>query len=187
MIESAFEPGRRKFTADEFHRMVEAGIIHEDEKVELIEGELIAVSPQSSTHSFLTVIIRKLLERALGEGFFIQDHSPVKGTADSLPEPDLAAVRGSPRRFGRLPGPEDTVLVVELSVSSRAIDRRKAGVYAGAGYATYWLVDVDARKLEVRTGPRPDGDYATTRILDESAEVELPEGGGTLAVRELLP
>jgi len=185
-----FEPvphATRKFTADEVQRMVDSGILHEDEKVELIEGDLIAVSPQSSTHVLLTVIIRDVLARALGEGYFVQDHSPVQGTADSLPEPDIAVVRGSPRQLGALARAADTVLVLEISVSSRAIDRKKARVYAQAGYATYWLVDVDARRLEVRTGPTPDGEYARTEILGESAEVALPTLDAKLSVRELLP
>ncbi len=178
----------RRFTADEVLRMVELGVLDEDEPVELLDGELVVVSPQGPTHRSLTVKVRRLLEKLYRDAFHAQDHSPVLGLPDSLPEPDVAVVRGQPEAYmDRLPGRDDVVLLVEIAVTSGAIDRRKARIYARAGYTTYWLLDVSARRLEVRAGPSTDGEYTSTQLLDENAEVELPELKRAIQVRDLLP
>jgi len=178
----------RRFTADEVMRMVESGVLAEDERVELIEGELIVVTPQGPAHSSLTVVLRSRFERAYGARYHVRDHSPVVGTADSIPEPDLAVVRGDPREYlQRLPGPADVELVVEIAQSTLGADRRKAGVYARAGYGCYWLIDVAARRVEVRTGPTQDGVFTRTDVLSADATVTPPGTTTALPVAELLP
>lgn len=168
--------------------MVEVGLLAEDEPVELLEGELVLVTPQGPIHSALTVRIRRLLEQLYGSGFHLRDHSPVRGLPDSLPEPDLAVVRGEPDDyFEALPGSEDVPLIVEVAVTSGATDRRKARIYAAAGYETYWMLDVATRRLEVRTGPTAAGDHTSTQLLDEDAEARVPGTSRTLAIRQLLP
>ncbi len=168
--------------------MVELGVLTEDDRVELIEGELVVVSPQGALHSNLVVAIRRTLERVYGPAFLVRDHSPVVGTEDSLPEPDLAVVRGEISGFyHRLPGPVEIPLIVEVSYSTLGTDRRKANVYAKAGYATYWLVDVEARRLEVRTDPTPDGLYAKVELLGEEREIELPGTIQCIPIKETLP
>ena len=167
--------------------MVEAGVLEESEHVELVNGELVVVNPQGPVHRTLTTIVRRLLEAAYGPGFFVQDHSPVAGTADSIPEPDNAVVRGEPRQFfGRHPGPADVVLVVEHAYSSLALDRTKANIYATVGYGDYWIVDPNNRRVEVRRAPK-DGLYTHTDIVDEHATLKLPQSDKTIAVRDLLP
>ncbi len=188
-MELASEPyARRRFTADDVMRMLAAGVLHEGERVELIEGELIVVNPQGPHHASLTVHLHRMLERAYGADHHVRDHSPVAGTTDSTPEPDLAVVRGEPLAFSeRLPGPAEVRLVVEVSHSTLAIDRRKARTYAKSGYETYWLIDVEARQVEVRTGPMPDGAYAKTEILTQDASVTAPGTASSLRVSALLP
>lgn len=145
---------RRRFTADEIQRMVEAGILAEDEPVELIDGELITVTPQGPLHSGLRRSIQLALYRAFGEGFVVQAHSPVAAGPDSLPEPDVAVVRGAPRALlDRHPGPADLELVMEISVTSHRLDRAKGAVYAAAGIAAYWHLEVPERRLTVYTDP----------------------------------
>jgi Uma2 family endonuclease len=182
-------PGaRRRFTADEVLRMVELGLLQDGPNVELLEGELVVVDAQGPVHSSLTVDLRRALERAYGDDHHVRDHSSVRAGPDSLPEPDIAVVRGPPRAYRkRLPGPKDIVLVVEVSHSSLRRDRRKADIYAAAGYAAYWLVDVDARRLELRTKPQKDGVYAKVEILDEDATVTAPGTKASLRVAALLP
>lgn len=178
----------RRFTADEVMRMIEAGVLQEDEHVELLDGELVVVNPQGPVHSGLAVILHAALERAYGRGHHVRDHSPVRGTSDSIPEPDVAVVRGDARAFlARLPGPEEVPLVAEVAYSSLGIDRRKASVYARSGYTTYWIVDVEARRIEVRTGPQADGLYVKTEIVAEGAELHPPGASVALRVIELLP
>ncbi len=176
---------RRRFTADEVLRMVEAGILHEDEPVELIDGELYAVSPQGRTHSFLAVRVHRRLERAFGDDFYVQDHSPVAGGRHSLPEPDVAVIRGAPEDLlDRHPGCDEVALIVELSVTTQAYDRFKAGVYARAGFPIYWQLDVPARRLTAYAEP-VGGEYRSIRLHLDGEEVD--PGCGPIPVADLLP
>lgn len=179
------EQPRRRFTAAEVARMVEVGILAEDEPLELIDGELIAMSPQGPVHSGLTAIIRDQLTGAFGAGFHVQDHSPVDAGIDSLPEPDVAVVRGDRRRLlGSHPTAADLELVVEVSVTSHRLDRAKAAIYARAGIPVFWHVEVPERRVTVFTEP-VGGEYRTLRIFTDDEHV--PVAGGRLAVADLLP
>lgn len=178
---------RRTFTADEVLRMVEAGILREDEPVELIDGELVQMAPQGPLHRARTVVLHRILQDAFGAGHHVQAHSPVDAGPNSLPEPDLAVVRGAPEAFeARHPAGGDVPLVVELSVTSQAEDRAKAHTYAAGGFPVYWNLDLAARRLTVYAEPRPDrAEYAVVRTLTEHDEVEA--GGARLRVGDLLP
>ena len=177
--------GTRRFTADEVWRLVEIGVLREDERVELIDGELIVMNAQGPIHASLTVILRGALEAAFGPGHHVRDHSPVIGTVDSIPEPDIAVVVGNVRAFlSRTPGPKEVPLVVEVSWSSLRLDHRKAHIYAAAGYATYWIVDVEARRIEVHTAPK-GGVYTKSEIIGDDGEVRA--GERAIKVADLLP
>jgi Uma2 family endonuclease len=178
----------RPFTVDEVMRMLEVGILDEDEPVELLEGELVLMSPQDPKHAGTVEWIADLLEKALGPGFHARRHSPIQLDDQSLPEPDLALVHGRRADFReRHPEAGDLVLVVEIAASSHGRDRRKNRLYARAGIPTAWLLDLPNRRLEVRTDPRPDGEYALTRLLGETEWVTVPETNEEIAVAELLP
>lgn len=167
--------------------MVAAGILDEHEPVELIDGELIIVSPQGPTHSSLTVIVRRALERAYGSGFYAQSHSPIDAGPRNLPEPDVAVVRGEPFGFGdRHPGGAELALVVEISLTSQRLDRRKAGVYARAGVGEYWQIDVPKRCLTVFT--EPDGAEYRRRATYREDDALTPGGAlSAVQVGDLLP
>ena len=168
--------------------MLEAGVLHDDEPLEFLEGELIVMVPQGPVHAGLAAYIHHCLEGAYGPGFHVRDHSPVVAGRDSLPEPDVAVARGGMRDYLKShPGPKQVPLVVEISASRRLVDRKKARIYAAAGFPTYWIVDVDARRLEVRSEPTPDGQYSSTQLLAEGASAAIPETTQTLLVSELLP
>jgi Uma2 family endonuclease len=181
------EHPRRRLTADEVLRMVEAGVLGEDEPVQLLRGELIVMSPQSDAHSVLTVEIREQLGKCYGSGAHVRDHSPIRTDEHSLPEPDVAVVRGAPRDYyRRTPGGADTIVVVEIAYSSQAIDRAKAALYAAAGVPVYWLIDLPRRRVTVHEGP--DGEeYRTIRTLDEDDVLAVPETDATWSVRAVLP
>lgn len=168
--------------------MVEAGALHQDDRLELLDGELVPMSPQGPPHSGVTVLVRTLLERAFGPSHHVRDHSPLRAGPHDLPEPDLLVVRGDPRDYlRRLPTGDDSPLVIEVAESSRARDRRKARTYAAAGIPMYWLVDVARRRVEVRTRPGDDG-YATCEVLGEDAELVVPTPTPTaLRIADLLP
>jgi Uma2 family endonuclease len=106
---------------------------------------------------------------------------------DGLPEPDLAIVRGSASDYlVRHPLGADVILAVEVARTSQETDRRKARTYARIGVAAYWLIDLTARRIEVRTQPLADGSYARTAVLDEAQVIELPGLGRAIAVAALL-
>jgi Uma2 family endonuclease len=179
----------RRFSAEEVLRMVETGILAEDEPVELLEGELVVVSPQDPRHAATTSQIEHLLEVHGPPVTFARTHSPITAAADSLPEPDVALVRGGRFDFAtRHPTAADLVLVVEISRSSLGIDRQKARVYARAGVPVYWLVDLASRRVEVCSHPlRTEGEYAERHTYGEDDELPVPETDASLPVRDLLP
>lgn len=182
------EPGeRRMFTVDEVYRMVDAGVLDEDEHVELLEGELCPMSPQGTEHRALTIAFRDRLVRAFGDGFHLQDHSPVRLDDYNLPEPDVAVVRGAAMDYyQRLPTGADVPLVVEIAMTFQSRDRRKARLYARAGVEVYWILDVRARTLTVHREPGPEG-YADVRVLARTDAVAVRPGTDPWPIADLLP
>ncbi|MCB9536958.1 MAG: Uma2 family endonuclease [Myxococcales bacterium] len=165
----------RRFTVDEVLNMIDAGILGEDEPLELIDGELIYVSPQGPPHASLTNNIRDDLFLAYGAGAHVREAKPIIAGDDSLPEPDVAVFRGHRDDYaGRHPRGDECLLAVEVAHTSHSADRAKAAVYAAAGVPVYWLVDLPARRLEVHGEPRPDGRYALVRVLAGDDRVSLP-------------
>jgi Uma2 family endonuclease len=154
--------------------MVEDGILDEDEPVELLDGELVVVSPQGPRHAARLAELDQRLTEAYRATAHVRAQLPVEARPHSLPEPDLAVVRGAPRDFrDRHPSSGDVVLVVEIARTSHAVDRKKAGLYGAAGMPVYWLLDIANRCLEVFSGAAHDG-FAQHVVLRPGEEVELP-------------
>jgi len=176
-------PTIRRLTADEAMRMVEAGILGEDEPVELLDGMLVEMSPPGAEHVDATInLAERLREVYVGRGR-VREEKPLAAGAYSLPEPDIVVLRGAVAK--RPPTGAEAVLVVEIAWSSQRENRRKASIYAAGGVEVYWLLDLAARQLELRTMP-VDGAYLVTRILSEDEVVELPESDERWVVRDLL-
>jgi Uma2 family endonuclease len=166
---------RRRFTAAEVLRMVDAGILAEDEPVELLEGELVVTPPQGPPHAAVVCDLAERLRDVYGPACHVRPQCPLVGAVDSLPEPDLAVVRGKARDYAtRHPTGPDVVLVIEVARTSQALDRRKVRAYATIGVSVYWIVDLAARRLEVRSEPTADGEYRVTRLLGENETIALP-------------
>ncbi|MCB9760404.1 MAG: Uma2 family endonuclease [Alphaproteobacteria bacterium] len=165
---------RRHFTVDEVLRMVETGVLQEDEHVELLWGELVEVSPQGPLHSVLIRRLTRQFLQAYDTRFGVDAQLPLSVGAGSLPEPDFAVFRipagEDPTAH---PRGADALLVVEVSVTSQRLDRLKAGLYAAGGVPVYWLLDVEARQLHVFR--EPDGErYTAESVLQEADLVDLP-------------
>jgi Uma2 family endonuclease len=176
----------RTFSPREVLRMVEAGILRADEPVELLEGRLVLVSPQGPPHASVVGALAEKLRGAFGPGVAVREEKPLE-LPDSLPEPDVAVVRGAQLDYAaRHPGGGDALLAVEVAVTSQEIDREKARVYARAGVPVLWLLDVPARRLEVHTDPRPDGRYRLVQVLGDDDEVSPPGTTTRWKVRQLL-
>ena len=126
----------RKFTADEFERMVEAGIFREDERLELIGGEIVQMAPIGHRHAACVANLNKRLVTGVGDRALVWVQGPARLAIDSVPEPDLALLRSHSYRRGA-PRPDDVLLVVEVAESSLRYDQTvKLPLYAGAGSPT---------------------------------------------------
>jgi Uma2 family endonuclease len=161
---------QRRITVPEFHRMVEAGVIGEDERVELLEGVLVAMPPMGGPHAWTVAELNHILTRALPEGYRVRPQLPVTLGQYSEPQPDLAVI-ALPESGRPHDHPETALLVVEVSVSSLRHDRKaKAPLYARAGIPEYWIVDVEGRAVEVHLDPdRVSAVYRSVRRA-EAAE-----------------
>lgn len=178
----------RRFTSAEILRMVQSGILGEDERIELLDGELIVMSPQNPQHAALAAKLQRLVAAVAPPDTHLRLHSPIAAGSHSLPEPDLALVRGQAEDYlDHHPSGTDTLLVIEIAATSQAADRLKARVYGEAGVPTYLLLDLTRRHLEAHTRPQASGGYAESRIAGPEESVSVPELAQELAVAELLP
>jgi Uma2 family endonuclease len=152
-------PARRKIDVDAYHRMAEAGILAPDERVELIDGEILQMVPIGSEHGSVTSSLVQRFVLALRERAFVTGSMPLRLDALNEPEPDVLVLRPRSDRYrDALPGPADVLLVVEVAKSSLDYDRRvKAPLYAAAGVAELWIVDLVNRRIEVHREPGADG------------------------------
>jgi len=168
---------RRITTISDYHRMVDAGILGEDDRVELIEGVIVEVSPQSELHAQVIQRLGRLLYRSLPDEFAIRFQLPLRLGDRSEPEPDFAVLRAEDARSHHQP-PSRALLVVEVAGESLRKDRDvKANLYARFGVPEYWIVDLEARAIEVRRDPGPDGRYravSTVPAAGEATSAVLP-------------
>ncbi len=179
-----------RLTVEQYHDMVDAGILTEDDPVELLEGWLVTKMPKNPRHTLSTQLTREALARVAPSGWFVSDQEPIT-TADSEPEPDIVVVHGDRRDYlERHPSLEDVALVVEVADAMLQRDRTlKLRVYASAGIAVYWILNLVERQLEVYSQPEESA-YRQRRVYGESEEVPVVIGGrevGQVAVGEVLP
>ena len=158
---------RRRFTLDEYHRMGEAGILGTGDRVELIEGEIIEMSPIGSRHAGTVARIHHLFSIRLLDQAVVWIQNPLLLVRhQSEPEPDVMLL--APRAdfyTGGLPEPPDVRLLIEVADSSLLYDRRtKFPLYARSGVAEAWLVDLDSGRLEIHRGAGGAG-YRDVRVL----------------------
>ncbi|HEX9989073.1 MAG TPA: Uma2 family endonuclease [Chloroflexia bacterium] len=146
---------RRHFTVDEYHKMGEAGILHEDDRVELIDGEIIEMSPVNHPHILCVDMLTKLLVIGVGDDAMVRVQSPIRLDDATEPQPDLALMR--PYEYLATlerEGPEDVLLVIEVAESTIRADRNhKVPRYARAGIPEVWLVNIPKKVVEVYSDP----------------------------------
>ena len=150
---------RRRFTLDEYHRMGETGILGEDDRVELIEGEIIEMTPIGSRHAATVARIHQLFVRRLGDRAVVWSQNPLLlARQQSEPEPDVMLLTSRSDFYaGALPEPPDVRLLVEVADTSLQYDRRtKLPLYARARVAEVWLVDLGTSRLEIHRAPGND-------------------------------
>ncbi len=173
----ATQPSLWRFTVEDYHRMAHAGIFMEDDRVELIDGEVIEMSPIGGYHVACVARLNRLLVERLGDDAFVNIQSPVHLNRRSEPEPDVAVVVA--RRYGRdLPAADDVLLLMEVSDTTLNYDRhRKLPLYARSGIQEVWIVDLAGQAIERHTRPGLDGYQETVRSgRGESIESQAVPG-----------
>lgn len=184
----------RLWTRQEYERMAAQGLFAPGERVELIEGEIVAMTPQASPHATSLGLTQDVLVLVFPQGFIIRVQLPLALGLRSMPEPDLAVVAGTRREY-RDSHPTTAVLVIEIADATLQFDRaEKASMYAAAGIRDYWVLNLVDRVLEVYRDPAPQpgapfGHAYRTALRfgpgDHVAPLAAPQA--RIAVADLLP
>ncbi|MEG3895912.1 MULTISPECIES: Uma2 family endonuclease [unclassified Microcoleus] len=162
------------WTVAEYHRMIEAGILNEGDKIELLDGRIVEMSAQTPPHAGTTQRSDRYLQHLLRDLAAIRVQLPIT-LATSEPEPDIAVVRIDPGDYrDHHPNPSEILLLIEVSYSTLQIDRReKAPIYARANIAEYWILDVVGREAYIYRNPAPAGYQSEIVVADNAAIIML--------------
>jgi Uma2 family endonuclease len=179
---------RHRFTADEYHQMAEAGVLRDDDRVELIEGEIVDMTPIGPRHSAVLNRLTRALVTECGDRAIVQIQASIRLGLHSEPQPDVALLRPRPDFYeSATPGPESVLLLIEVADTSLPYDRGvKLRLYAWAGIREVWLVDLVRNHVEVHCEPAREG-YRRSKTHgpgDPLVPMALPEV--TLSPAELL-
>ncbi len=185
-----------RLTVEQYDRMVENGILPETNRFELIFGRIVEKDVKGPKYRVTAGYTERAIQRRLPPGWHTAKEEPIRiPNRKSEPEPDVSVVRGAIEDYeDRHPGPGDVALVIEVTRTSVAKDRKLARVYGPGGIPVYWIVNVPKRQLEVYAHPVPGaqvgGAYPPPRILRETEVVDLVIAGqivGQIPVADLLP
>lgn len=179
---------RYRFTVDDYYRLAQAGILGEDDRVELIEGEIVMMTPIGSRHAACVSRTTRLLVGILGDRAIARVQLPVRLDDHSEPEPDvcLARPRGDEYATGH-PGPADLLLLIEVSDSSLAYDRGvKLPLYGRSGVPAVWILDLGRSLVEAYSGPSLDG-YLERRTLRAGDRLAIPGTDVSIDAGQLFP
>lgn len=183
-----------RLSIEQYHRMIQTGILTDDDPVELLEGCLITKMPKNPPHRLVTKLTRETITRLLPEGWYVDSQEPIT-TDDSEPEPDIVVVRGDPRQYcDRHPQPHEIAVVIEVSDTTLQRDRNlKKRLYARAGIPVYWIINLPENQIEIYTQPSgqtefPDYQQRQDYLLTDEVPIVI-EGYevGQFTVSEVLP
>ena len=183
-----------RLRVEQYHAMIQAGILTDDDSVELLEGWLVFKMPKNPPHRVTTRLVRTALENILPPGWYVDSQEPIT-LSNSEPEPDIVVVRGDTRQYlDRHPGAEDIDLIIEVSDTTLQRDRTvKKRIYARAGIAIYWIVNLVEGMVEVYSQPMTEveqPDYSQRLDFGRSAVISVIIEGveiGAIDVNSLLP
>lgn len=180
-------PRERRFTVEEYHQMGEAGILHEDDRVELLDGHLYVMSPIGSQHAACVRRLTRLFIQQAEPDALVSGQNPVRLGQTSEPEPDLALLAPREDDYAtRHPRPDEVFLVVEVAESSEPFDRStKLALYARAEIPEYWVVALEENRIHVYRNPEKDryevhdsyapGDEVTVTALSSLAPISVAD------------
>ncbi|MDZ8224116.1 Uma2 family endonuclease [Nostoc sp. ChiVER01] len=170
----------KRFTIDEYHRLIELKFLKESDHIELIRGELIQMVAKGTPHTVCGSILCRQLDRLLGDRAVIRGQDPITLLSQSEPEPDVAIARGKDEDYlAHHPYPEDIFLVIEISDSTLNYDQTtKLEIYAEAGISDYWIVNLNIRQLERYSQPyqnaQDEFNYLSKQISLPHQSVAIP-------------
>jgi Uma2 family endonuclease len=158
-MSAVFTPQRRKLSADQFERMGETGILGPEPRVELIEGEMIEMPPIGSRHAAAVASLSTHFARVVGDDALVWTQNPPRLSDDSEPQPDLMLLRPKADRYrSGHPHPQDVLLLIEVAETTLVFDREtKLPLYAKQGVPEVWILDLEAKRLEIYREPGPGG------------------------------
>jgi Uma2 family endonuclease len=152
-------PERTRISADRYQKMVATGVLTKYDRIELIDGDMLNMSPIGLSHSAVTARLNKLLVLSVGDAAIVSPGGSVRLDEYSVPQPDLMLLK--PREdfyAGQIPTAPDVLLLVEISDSSLAVDQGiKRALYSRHGVAEYWVVDMPGKRIHVYREPMVDG------------------------------
>jgi Uma2 family endonuclease len=183
----------RKFSVEDYFKLVDVGLLDEDDYCELLEGWIVPKIGKKPLHDGTIDLVLDVLGKLLPSGWYPRVQNVLQ-TATSAPEPDFAVARGQPGCFSdRHPQGSDVGLVIEVADSTLQIDRRKAKIYAEAGVPVYWIINLPERCMEVFENPQLQAEglrYSAPQVLRGTDELEVildGQSAGRIACAKLLP
>lgn len=189
-MSAVLERVRHRVTVDEFHKMGEAGIFMEDDRVELIDGEMVDMAPIGSRHASVVKRLTNLLATLAQGRAIVSAQDPLRLALHSEPEPDLMLLKPRADFYSEAhPGAEDVFLLIEVCDTTVRYDREvKLPLYARHGVAEVWLIDLEARTVEICRMPQPEaGDYAERETFPGGALAPRALPDCRVVVEELFP
>lgn len=178
-----------RYTVDEYLRLAVSGVLHPDDRVELLEGVIVAMAPQNPRHASASTLAHEALRRVVGTRALVRVQLPLVLGIHSVPEPDVAVVSGTAADYFDA-HPTTAMLVVEIADASLAQDRlTKARMYAAAGIPEYWVVNLRDACVEVFRRPDPAAHaYVDSRAARRGDRIELTAlPGAVVEAGNLLP
>ncbi|HKS28375.1 MAG TPA: Uma2 family endonuclease [Pyrinomonadaceae bacterium] len=161
------------FTVEQFERMGEAGILTEDARFELIEGEILEMAPIGSRHAGCVLFLSRFLNRAVGDIAFVSTQNPIQLDDFTQPQPDVALLRLSDDFYrSSHPKPQDVLLLIEVADTTVDYDRLvKLPLYAKAGIPEVWIINLPAELIEIYSAPN-EGAYGTLAEVKRSEQAQ---------------
>ena len=180
-------PRRHAFTVEEFNRLSDSGLFDPEQRLELVDGEIYEMTPARPSHAVTVDRLTWHVTRKLPEGLVVRVQGPAVLGDYSQPEPDYLVLQASFEDLGEHhPTPDQIVLLVEVALTSYPHDRGlKLDVYARAGVATYWIVDLERQWIEVFTEPSSAG-YGALRVARGGEVLSVPGTDVTVAVEDIV-
>jgi Uma2 family endonuclease len=172
-------PAKHRFSVEDYYRMAETGVLRPDARVELLDGEIIDMSPVGPFHGGVVNRLTRLFTLHSKDRWLLSPQNPLRLSDSSEPEPDVMLLKPSPDDYtSRHPQPEDVFLLVEVSDSSLAIDlEKKLPLYGRAGVVEVWIVNLEELAVQINREPHFSG-YASKTVLragDQARPLAFPD------------